>query len=292
MTDSSVSRDLGCRLSHGEDPNTGRMVPLADVPGGLACGLICAACRRRLIAEKGQIKTHCFRHETDDAVCVNAFETMLHKLAKQIIADAGAVTLPPLEVRFGTTFRILQRAQLVLFDSVILEAARGSIRPDVIGSRGSGEVAIEVQVTHGCDDDKLAALKALALPTIEIGIADYRQDEHRGLEDYVLHDAPRWWLFHPDVAAETARLRAEADLGRIRPAARDADDEHRQRLRQEEAVRQKLILEEKARAKARQDQAVEAAGMQERYPALRPGASVGVRRNKPPPNNNPGEGRA
>lgn len=308
----------GRPLSHGEDPNTGRMVALADVPSGLACGLVCAACRRRLIAEKGQIKTHCFRHESDELICTEAYETMLHKLAKQVIADHRAVIEPPLEVHFGSRTEVVRRAQLLTFETVHVEPRRDIIRPDVIGEWSGNRRAIEILVTHACDDEKRATFAAQGLAAIEISVAPYLEAADGDFARYVIWNAPRWWLFHPDEAAARERLRAEldakwakeeaeaarrlaeaqaaaaereaeadadraalmADLDRIRPQTTAEDEQHQQRRREEEAVRLKLIRQERAQVQARRaapPQAIEA-----RYPALRDRVSISAKRYRPP----------
>src|SRR3954468_24894165 len=80
-------------LPFGERIANGRMVSPDEVDNGLACGCVCPKCRRRLIAKHSDIVRYHFAHESD-SVCVGAFETSAHLLAKQIIADEGQVFTP------------------------------------------------------------------------------------------------------------------------------------------------------------------------------------------------------
>jgi Competence protein CoiA-like family len=95
VTDASASLDLQLPYGLADD---GRLVPIAQVERGLACGCRCPRCDRRLVARKGAIMRHHFAHETA-VQCTGAFETMVHLLAKQVIVGASVVFVPPLIAR-------------------------------------------------------------------------------------------------------------------------------------------------------------------------------------------------
>ena len=182
----------------------GRLVPVVDVERGLACGCRCPRCSRRLVAKKGPIIRHHFSHEAD-FVCVGAYETMAHLLAKQIIADAGMVRIPAIN---PTGYSWGAGAGEAKFASVEVEVTMPGMRPDIIGySDADPPLLIEVAVRHYCAQEKIDLLRARALPAMEIDLGIFRSDlEPDALRAAVLSDAPRKWLHH----AEVDRLIAEA----------------------------------------------------------------------------------
>ena len=80
------------RLPLAQAPN-GRLIAVAEAERGGGGGLVCPDCGAPVVARKGQKVRHYFAHKGDMA-CVGAAETMLHRFAKQVIADAGTVWFP------------------------------------------------------------------------------------------------------------------------------------------------------------------------------------------------------
>jgi hypothetical protein len=62
----------------------GRLVPVARVPAGLACGCVCPACGGAMVARKGRVKRHHFAHAIATA-CHG--ETVLHEVGKRLLHD-------------------------------------------------------------------------------------------------------------------------------------------------------------------------------------------------------------
>jgi hypothetical protein len=119
-----------------------------------------------LVAEKGAILAHHFAHEGDHS-CQGAYESMVHNLAKEIIAEDkglnirldGGLRLPPPSSLRRTVFRR---------PTVEIEPWRDGIRPGIIVRREEHELAVEIYVTHRCDSEKLAIIKERDLATMEI----------------------------------------------------------------------------------------------------------------------------
>jgi competence CoiA-like predicted nuclease len=83
--DASSFSDL--LLPFGERIADERMMRVTEVANGLACGCVCAKCHRRLVARQGTIVRPHFAHEAD-AEYVGAFESSMHAVAKEMIAEA------------------------------------------------------------------------------------------------------------------------------------------------------------------------------------------------------------
>lgn len=86
------------------------LITIDEVDRGLSCGCICPACRKELIAKKGNIKTHHFAHYNSPD-CFGGIETVLHQLCKEIIFSRPTFTTPILYYH-GTSHRIFDDAKI------------------------------------------------------------------------------------------------------------------------------------------------------------------------------------
>lgn len=152
-------------------------------------------------------------------------ETLLHLKAKEILERAGRINLPELRVdvakkgRSGTmesrSFSV--PGQMLEISSVQLERSMGAIRPDVVAFTveaplwPAGLLLIEITVTHGISDERLARIQAQDLPALEIdlsvlgGVVTQTQFEELLVEGL----AGKRWLHHPQVEVERSRLEIE-----------------------------------------------------------------------------------
>ena len=69
------------------------LVHVDDVPKGLKCGCACPHCGAKLYAKNGGIiREHHFAHE-HGAECEGAYESSMHRLAKEILQTTGCIML-------------------------------------------------------------------------------------------------------------------------------------------------------------------------------------------------------
>lgn len=242
----SVSRyDLELPYGVAQDD---RMVAVDQVARGLACLCRCPQCNRRLIARQGEILRWHFAHEAEEINCVGAFETMTHKLAKQIIADAGLIRIPALIGYLeGYAYRVIEEARDVLLTDVRLEPWLGGIRPDILARRDDGtDLAIEVFVAHRSEAEKIDRIRDRQLATIEIDLSGFRGGLLTGdiFPEAVLRGPGRIWLWNPQQAEANAIVVAEQEERRAKERAAAAVTE---------AARQEAEAERKAAALAREE---------------------------------------
>lgn len=243
-----ASEDTSAKLPYAVSA-TGRLVSVRDVPSGAACDCTCPGCGRGLIAKKGDILTHHFAHESESA-CAGAFESMAHLLAKQIIADAKYVQVPPAVGRWRGQERVVARAAKAELLNVRLEPWQDGIRPDIVASAAGRDLVIEVFVTHLSEPRKIEIFRERNAAAIEIDLSGFRgQFNLVGFESAVLWQAPRRWLFHAGESVASAALRFEDE------ERRRIDTEKRQRLADQEREYQKLWEAVQARQQAEQEAA-------------------------------------
>lgn len=170
-------------------------------------------------------------------------ETILHWLAKDILAQEKRIRLPDLEAIVEVDLpngHVERRVNSipgmeVRLGEVTREKRLGCIQPDVLAevATGSNEATpletspllIEITVTHGIDEERLSRIRLQNLPTLEINVSlmggNVTKDEFiRLLIDEV---AGKRWVHHPWLEQEKAKM--ELELAPVRQAvATSADD--------------------------------------------------------------------
>lgn len=181
-----------------------RPVHVDNVPNGKACGCHCPECGRPLIARQGSL-AHSFAHESNSAnpACASAGETVLHKVAKEHLADALVLTLPERLLTKGSLSVLVVKEGDYHFDRAEIEYKLPGMRPDVLVHKGDRPLLVEFKVTHACGDEKIARIREQELAAIEIDLAPYRDRKLDEIGPIILHEAKRIWLNNPkDMNAE------------------------------------------------------------------------------------------
>lgn len=229
----------------------GNLVSVAVVERGLACECICPGCRKPLVAKKGQIIRHHFAHASDES-CSSGFESMLHLLAKDIIARERSITVPEVVVECGLTRRLVRESAVLPLANVRLEQWLDGIRPDIIADVYGHTLIIEIAVTHKAEPPKIMELERRGAPAIEIDLSEFHKREvtESALRSALFSAAPRYWLFNRLESAALPEVLAEE---RARIAAEEAREiqreEERARLAREWArVEIEYIRQEEQRA--------------------------------------------
>ncbi|WP_295459225.1 competence protein CoiA family protein [uncultured Thiodictyon sp.] len=198
----------------------GRLVSVEEVCRGKACECCCPGCGEVLIARQGEVRAWHFAHASDGD-CVGAAEGALHRAAKQLIVQEGAILVPGLEVKEKHRLddgRLGESALGRPPETWTLTAAReevtvGDYRIDVAGTHDGSPVFIEVAVTHAVEDSKREALSRLGVHCFEIKLDPYQYESWTwtSLRQEILECiGNRDWIFHPDAADLAEQARCEA----------------------------------------------------------------------------------
>lgn len=213
----------------------GRMRHISAVASGLACECTCPGCGQRLVAKKGQEQAHHFAHR-GDVSCRRAYESMLHRLAKQFIQDEGRFCLPPVEASLGSRTVVERGATEFRPDRVEVEVRLEGIQPDVVAYKTTGgeerRLLIEIAVTHFCDEIKRETIRSRQLPAIEIDLSGVSRDAAPDeVRNEILDRAPRRWLFNRHGESALRRLVAEErrkeEAARVRRERAEAAERER-----------------------------------------------------------------
>jgi hypothetical protein len=163
-----------------------------------------------------------------------ARESLLHLKAKEILARERRIRFPdlPLEAKTRAQDRSVLRRQAVVpsdmvhLESVILEKHLGRVRPDVVATTApsehwpAGHLLVEITVTNSIADARLAKIREMGMPAIEIDISRMggRVTEDEFARLVVEEQAGKRWLYHPLKALKEAQLQEELAV-EVRAAA-------------------------------------------------------------------------
>ena len=181
------------------------------MPDGLACGCSCPGCGAPLVARRGGLRAAHFAHATGRA-CATAHETVLHRLAKQLIADGDTLEdLPEVAAEHGGRRRPVRPATTIRPEAATLEPGLDGLRADILATVAGRPLLVEVAVAHPCGPEKVALIRARRLSAVEIDLSRVPRDAApEELERAVLHSVRRRWLYNRLTEAAEAEIGAEA----------------------------------------------------------------------------------
>ena len=220
----------------------GTLLHVSQVPSGKSCECRCVACHRPMVAKKGEIRVHHFAH-AHEVGCIGALETVLHRLAKEILRDARDFVVPAYrwnrQQAVGERLIVMDRQLFgggrIRIDAIEIESQRfQGVKPDAVidwtspvGRRK--RILIEIAVRHRVDGEKLSKLQQLGLPALEVRMTPEQACQPREeVREILLYSVVgKHWLYHPaEVKAqrlfEREVTRAEDELRRKR-AERSAE---------------------------------------------------------------------
>ena len=191
----------------------GRIVDIHDVPPSVEGTFRCAECGQFVTRKQGDVRVWHFAHKAE-TVCVKAFETALHLLAKQILVEGATLSVPALVCRLnerpGLEDITLCVERILHWDTPgEAEVWVDGIRPDFRGICQGTSIFVEVTVTHEPDKAKLEALKRLQTPTLEIDLSAVPRDAKAPDVRKLVLEATKGkrWVFYPGEAEARAQLK-------------------------------------------------------------------------------------
>ena len=194
---------------------SGEPAHICEVENGLKCACACPVCDGALVARQGKIKEHHFAHASGEE-CRHAAETALHLAAKDMLAKRKEIVLPEVAVNasYGFPRIVVAPQRRYAIASAEVERKTGSIIPDVIVEVNGRQLLVEVTVTHGVDDAKLAKIRELGLSCLEIDLSDAPRDLGREELEKIVVDgsARKRWLHNVRANEARNRILSEATL--------------------------------------------------------------------------------
>ncbi|MFT4058456.1 MAG: competence protein CoiA family protein [Legionella sp.] len=166
---------------------------IADVESGEKCNCICIECKSPLIAVKGRIKEHHFRHK-NVTECEGGLESAIHLAAKKEIMKRKHITLPQCVstasaidsrgIKHTECKTIVKDKQIILFDDVQEEKVLHEMKADILASKGDTQLIIEIFYRHKVDEEKIKKIKKANISAIEINLSDLTQEDVKSMETF------------------------------------------------------------------------------------------------------------
>ena len=143
-----------------------------------------------MLARKWEKNMHHFAH-LNERECFWAYESMIHKLAKQIILEEKSIYLPSYN-KNGITISSEKKN----FENILLEnQQKNKLRPDALWKSGAEEIYIEFCYKHKINNQKRDIIISERIACIEVYLDD--QSEFT-LKEFLLHkDINRKWINKP-----------------------------------------------------------------------------------------------
>jgi len=141
---------------------------------------VCPQCKTTLMVKIGDINVHHFAHKNQ---CDINSETIIHILAKKVIAENNEIVLPiynPISLKW----------QHVKKDYTLsaVESSYEDIIPDVIINIDDRPIFIEVAYSHFIDNDKLEKLKRINIETWEIDLRKIDLFDYDSFKNILLNE--------------------------------------------------------------------------------------------------------
>ncbi|EJN3366000.1 competence protein CoiA family protein [Vibrio parahaemolyticus] len=192
----------------------GKYKHIRSVDNGLKCDCVCPECQQPLVANQGNVKRWHFAHASN-AECKG--ESVIHRLAKQVIVNAAQSGLSLLIISNGGTVYEQDKDGVVHSKSwyaperqyhlqqADAEAKLGSQIVDVLCHDKTGNaLAVEIFYTHKKSDVDIEKFAKNSVETIEIDVSKVSWDAtYEQIEQAVLLNARRTVLHSPQ--ADKAR---------------------------------------------------------------------------------------
>jgi hypothetical protein len=280
----------------------GQLIHIGDAINGLACDCQCPGCGAQLVAKNGaanQKVAHFAHHKS--AECSTGLQTALHLAAKDIIAGHKQLRLPGASGHFSFTenfwasfdfdarryadnlfssvgyvesygylpsdYTLASRyhlpSQVIALNEVVLEKRTGDIIPDIMVRVGEKWLLVEVAVTHFVDAEKLARIKALGVPALEIDLSNIRRDlSLPELEELIVGgEKGKKWLHNPALRAVLIQRRQQF-FALCRP---ELERYHAEHMQQEARAAARLKWKAEQAAKTPEERALAEQRKQEFY---------------------------
>lgn len=150
----------------------GNLVHVDSVPNGNGCGCFCIICNSPLCAKNGgdaNLRVHHFAH-LSGAECEGAYESTLHKMAKDVLLNTKCIFLPKQNDEGSGGRIVFDRVEVECYDE------ETGLRPDCIGYYGDSRLWIEFKISHPVDGKKKDKIISAHINCIEIDLNECQLD--------------------------------------------------------------------------------------------------------------------
>lgn len=192
----------------------------------------CPKCREKLIPRMGEKNRWHFAHKSNKQ-CDGNFESSLHLYAKELIKKNTTILLPRVSISEYISYNKMDEEFLKDLNKwgkyneewipslTFLEENKyhykwidNEVRiddffPDCVVEVGGKKLAVEIFVTHEVDFDKEKKVRESQIDMIEICLDEIKEDMQEkdfDLDNYILFDSPRRWIYKTRVESEEKKL--------------------------------------------------------------------------------------
>jgi len=200
----------------------------------------CIACNRPLILRQGDVRIYHFAHAVE---CDCSKESVIHSMAKSIVAQAREVALPKASgdgaveydgyrKRFNYEVPELASPFSIVSGSTEEKVSVRWICDALIMGESNVRVAFEVRYTNPKSGVDIERFQQHQMPVVEIDVRGAESDWSLGeLTHWVLFEAPRQWLICPPLVESETQARRKALTALIERSYANPRSEKRRKSR-------------------------------------------------------------
>lgn len=208
------------KMPFGLNKGNNSLIHISHAKIGKKCECVCPnhECGANLIAVKGNIRQHHFRHEAGYE-CDKGLESSIHLGAKKIISEKKILMLPEYicsvreRDRSGKEYVeqkiIIRGKEFIKFDTVQEEKCIYEMKADLIAIKNDREIIIEIFYSHKVDEEKIYKIKNNNISAIEIDLSNVKPEDVKDLDSFWLciNDAKNIkWLHNARDVEERKKL--------------------------------------------------------------------------------------
>lgn len=158
----------------------------------------CLDCGHSLIVKSGPIRARHFAHKSN-STCSATEETILHLAAKSLIVRNKKIKVPGDIYHYSKNLsREIIPERIFCFDEVESEKVIAHAKVDILATIRNTQLAIEIAVTHHCDESKIEKFRKENISLLELDLSKVdRKIRIEELERVVIHEVSnKKWLFN------------------------------------------------------------------------------------------------
>lgn len=199
------------------------LVHVDEVEKGKKCNCFCPSCDSPLVAVKGEIRQHHFRHLVEKR-CSDAFARSIQAAVQKLMLERKQIKIPEYvvkAVKFDSKGKmhakeeaIIPNGKVLQFDSVCIDKSINGINVDVLANKGERQLIIKITCGRKNKYENIENLKKLNISILEIDMSHLTQKEDINWEALWLRINDQQfvkWLQHAGALVQKEKLEKELD---------------------------------------------------------------------------------
>lgn len=197
------------------------IVHVSQVVGGMQCNCFCPTCHSPLIAVKGEVRQHHFRHVVDRE-CHYAFANSIYLALVNLIAKTKKIAVPECIASAHVTDSrgiiherkkiLIQDGEVISFDSITIDQSPDGINGEVLCRKRDRQLVIKIICERTNNDNQIYSRYDESISAVKIDLSSLRYEvgvTWEMLLSYLNNPKYVQWLNNVELVVQTNKLQNE-----------------------------------------------------------------------------------